>query len=149
MSKKLQLKDLLAKVEWVQIVNVRGGWRLPDDRMTIGFYKANAKAETANEVRIRIGKDIIKKLKWKAGDKIIPCYHPDDLFSFMIFKSETGKGYTLGAESGTSVHKFSFRWDRPIRINECKAREVEFIINKDHHLIFRMDDTGLSHDSRL
>jgi hypothetical protein len=141
MSKKLSLKDLLHKIDWVQIESVRATWKLNDDAVAIGFFKSKKELLSANEVRIRLGINVLKKLKWKAGDKIVVYHHPDDLMSFMVVKTENGKGFTLSRETGTTTtHRVQFRWDRPIPIQEMKAKEVDFLIHKDQCIVFRVDE---------
>lgn len=143
-NRKSKFDDLFSKIDWVMIESKRT-WRMPSDAVAIGFYpKDKKKPDVINEVRIRIGAEVLSQVKWKYGDKIAVLHDPDDLMSFYITRTENGKGFTLGKESDGAIGRLQFKWDRKIAIEQRNTLPVKFHIHKGGLVIFRVgnqDDT--------
>lgn len=136
---KKSFKDIFEKIDWLMIEPARRSWKLAADAVAIGFYaKYKDKPEEINEVRIRIGSDILQKIKWTYGDKICVLHDPDDLMSFYLTKTENGKGFTLGKEQDSGIGRIVFKWDRKIPIQQRDCSPVKYHIYKNGLVIFRV-----------
>lgn len=136
---KLNLKQLIEKIDWVAIEPQRAQWKLADDAVAIGFVPHDKKKpEEIDCVSIRIGKEVIQRCKWDTGDQIVVMYDPDDAMSFLLCKTENGRGYKLGLESASSIHRLKFKWDRGIKLNYRKCANVDYEIHNNQIVIFRV-----------
>lgn len=141
MKHKASLKDLIDSIQWQAIeVYQRGLKRLEPDAITVGFFPHKKGSPLINEVRVRLGRDVMTSLKWEAGDKIMPLYDPDDQMNFLMVKSDSGVGYKLCPESNSTACRLNFRWNREIPLRRMAPKEVEFEAYKKQ-LIFRVRST--------
>lgn len=132
----MSLKDLIKTVDWVAITTLASRWRMPDDAMSISFVK-NKKSGVVDMIRIRFGYKVIEKVKWKAGDKISVMYDPDDLFTFLLAKTESGLGKTLGQESSNPVCTLAFKWPHSVVLLKEMNRKIVPFQAHDRYLSFR------------
>jgi len=65
-------------------------------------------------------------------------HDPDDLMSFYLTRSDTGKGFSLGKEVDSGVGRIQFKWDRDIPIEQRNTLPVKFHIHKGGLVIFRV-----------
>lgn len=143
---KTSLKDLIDSIQWQAIeVYQKGLQRLAPDKITVGFFQGKKTDPKINEVRVRLGREVMNSLKWEAGDKIMPLYDPDDQMNFLMVKSDSGVGYTLGSESNSTSCRISFKWNRDIPLRRMAPKAVEFECYKKQ-LIFRVTSTEESED---
>lgn len=146
MKHKASLKDLIDSIQWQAIeVYQRGLKRLEPDKITVGFFPHKKGSPLINEVRLRIGRDVLTQLKWEAGDRILPLYDPDDQMNFLMIKSDSGVGYKLSQESRSTNCRMSFKWDRDTPLRRMAPKEVEFECYKKQ-LIFRVSSIDESED---
>ena len=137
-NRKNSFESLFSKIDWVMIESKRT-WRLSSDHVAIGFYpKDKKKPDVINDVRIRIGVNVMEKLNWNYGDKICVLHDPDDLMSFYLTRSDTGKGFSLGKEAESGTGRIQFKWDRDIAIEQINSHAVKFHIHKGGLVIFRV-----------
>lgn len=142
MAKKFNLKELIDTIDWVTITgSTRGSSRLPDDAVSIGFYKSKKDSHDVDEVRVRFGKDVLDAIHWKPGDKIVAMHAPDDIMSFLLVKCETGAGRTLSQESGSPHSRLHFKWNRPIPLKLMPPKLVEYKTYKNY-IYFRIGDSN-------
>lgn len=136
----LSLQDLAAKMDWV-IVGGAKSHLLSADKITVRYFKLPAERKLPESIvkrsLIRIGKGVLEKLGWAYGDRIAVYYHPDDMMSYMLIKSDTSVGYKLIKESNSLTGAIQIRWDRDFIIKkEIPAQDVAYEIN-NNRLIFR------------
>ncbi len=136
MNKKMILKDLIDRIDWVTLNVGRTGSRLPDDGVSVAFIKSKKSIDYADYVKIRFGNKVLDALEWKIKDKITAMHDPDDLFNFLLVKRENGR--MIQQETNTSVCAVSFKWDRPeLKLNRMPSKIVEHEIYKGY-LNFRL-----------
>jgi hypothetical protein len=113
----LGLSALIDRIDWVMIESVRGGnkYGMPLDSIGIGFHpKNNKKKDIIDQVRVRLGRDLVEALGWQDNDRIMVLHDPDDMLSFMFVRSDSGKGYKLHTENAAArYYALTFVWDRP------------------------------------
>ncbi len=137
-NRKTTFDELFDKIDWVLIESKRT-WALSPDAIAIGFYpKDKRHPETINEVRIRIGANLLQKIKWRFGDRICVLHDPDDLMSFYLTKSESGSGFRLQQEPSGTIGRLNFKWDRAIALEQRDCKPVKFHIHKGGIVIFRV-----------
>lgn len=139
----INLKDLMDKIDWINIkVNrIAPSTKLPKDKISVEFCGIKKDAPI-NIVKIRIGNEILLDLGWKPGDKVLPLYNPDDQMTFLLVKSDQGKGFTLSGETKFSdtICRVQFKWNRDIPLERMRPTQVDFAAHR-HKLIFRVGPT--------
>lgn len=140
-AKSKSLKDLIDQLDWATIEVARAANRLPPNQVMVTFRAAHKKnPDLINEVVIRIGREVLERLEWDAGDKILPCYNPDDQMLFLMVKTDSGVGYRLQRETNATSCRVAFRWNRDIPLHQMPPRKVEFDVHTKK-LIFRVGET--------
>jgi hypothetical protein len=140
-NNKFNLQQLVEKIDWMMIAPTRAPWKLADDAVAVGFFSSK-KNETVNKVKIRIGKDVIEKMKWNTGDKICVYQDPDHLLTFKLVRTEAGKGYNLSKENPGFCHHINFTWNhKELVLQEKKCTEVTYHIHKNNLIIFKVGST--------
>lgn len=86
----------MSKIEWVKHIgrSNRAENVGPDEiyrSICLGNKQNGSKGWKAS---LRIGSDILKKMKWKEGDRLDIFFNPQDKYHWMICKSTSG--FTLG-----------------------------------------------------
>lgn len=138
--KRKSLKDLIDTIEWSGIQMYRGAERLPPDCITVQFAKTDKNKDAVDQVRIRIGKEVLDELGWKIGDRIYPSYNPDDQMLFFMCKIDSKNGWTLSQESKSTSARLHFKWNREkIPLQEMRSTKVDFEVHKKS-LLFRVGD---------
>lgn len=134
------LSSLIDRIDWVMIETSRQNYGMGTDKIGIGFYpKSNKDKKTINQVRVRIGRDLIETLGWQDNDRIMVLHDPDDMLSFMFVRSDTGKGYRLHPENAAGRYfSLTFSWDRPFKLEARKSSEVQHHIHKNSIVVFRV-----------
>lgn len=142
------LLSLLDKIDWKLLPqgNRKGGGRdakMSTNSMTVQFYRNKKKfphSLSAQEVRIRMGKDIIEKLQIRNKDSMAVFLDPDNFMIMMITQVTTpGAGFRLYEEKGGRAFRFHFRWQGAIPLDEMPPTEVEYEIS-NKRLIFKVVD---------
>lgn len=141
-SKLSLLSDLIDRLEWSAIetnYRRRGYPTMNEEDLFVIFEPSNKKKypDKIDQVRLRIGKKIMKQLEWQVGDKILPLFNPDDQLFFLLVKSDHGKGYKLGNESNLNISKLSFKWGGDYPLLEPANVKVDYEIYKKQ-LLFKM-----------
>ena len=143
-GRKIVLKDLLQRIDWVQFQQPRNKTGLQPNEVAVGFMCKTTETGV-NQVRVRIGSEVMEKLNWMIGERANVFHHPDDLMSFMIVKSENREGYKLLPDhKGQAM--FGFKWTRDIPLTARQTKPVDYLIHpKSKYLVFRVGDTSI-HD---
>jgi hypothetical protein len=135
----LTLDQLAKNTKWISN-NSYGKSELKADAINVSFCLSKATDSHAKVVRIRVGTNIIKKLKWKRHDRIMIFHHPDDLFSIMITKSMTNNGRKLVTEGKHNNHLIVFSWTHLPLLEKKPPQDVDYLItNNNTQLITRID----------
>lgn len=139
MKKTRSLKDLIDSINWEAISPTRGGSasRLGEDQISVAFVPSKKGSNLIDKVKIRFGSNVLMKLKWQPGDKVIPFNDPDDLMTFLICKTD-GHGWKISQEPSSHISGISFKWDREIPLEYRKGAPVVWEHNKGK-IIFRVD----------
>ena len=138
-TKTISSKKLTDSIEWVQIEAYRGvGNKLNEDKIAFALEKHKKHNEFADRVKVRIGLNILNKLNWNYGDKIVPMYNPDNVFQFLLCKSGHGTGYSVSKESGYTVGAVSFPWINPLKVDSKPSKIIDFIV-VNQYLSFTID----------
>ena len=147
------LAQLARNAAWTpfRVPNLTGTSRaaLSPDEIAISIMKKKAQkgslipqTDIKMYVTIRMGIEIFTKMGWKYKDNICVFHHPDDLLSFMLVKSTTGKksGYTTYKEVGTTGNaRMNFRWNRPFIIEEVRPQVVDYLhVESNNSIVFRI-----------
>jgi len=133
------LEDMAKETKWIsQQTRSRGGSRT--DEIAVGFSNSKP-GSPINRVLVKIGKDIHKITKWKAGDKILMFHHPDDIYGFMLVKSDTNKGSTINFQANsTDFLRTQFSWNRPFALERKSVETVKFMhIKSSNSIVFRAE----------
>lgn len=138
---RLSLSDLVEKIDWVVIENGHGhGARLQPEDLAVGFYERKKNSRVYDDVRFRVGKDLMRKLFWRPKDKIIIAHHPDDLLSLMLIKSEGDGGVTLAQENNSPHCMFHFKWKFDLLLPSRKCAPTEYKhVEKGNYLVLRLN----------
>lgn len=141
MAKKFNLKELIESVDWVAISANRSSNKLPDNAVCISFQPRRGQEDKGLYAQIKFGQQVVSDMGWEKGDKIVVMNDPDDFMSFLLVKCETGAGRTLGIDGpmGTTTHRISFKWNRPIPVNPMPNKIVEYETYKKQ-IYFRVND---------
>jgi hypothetical protein len=142
MSTILSLEQIAKNKKWIPYIQKRMDFiRLNPDEISVRFAKNKKFLAHANRVYVSFGVNVIKKLKWKLGDKINVFFHPDDIFSIMLTKSTSGDGRTLHAQNKSSrMVSIIFTWSNPIMIQVKKATVMDYLlINDNNAIVTRID----------
>ncbi|HMG15914.1 MAG TPA: hypothetical protein VK590_10740 [Saprospiraceae bacterium] len=142
MVKKLNLKDIIEKVQWLNLTAKSSSSSLSDNAVSVSFSSKLGKPGAGIYVYIKFGKEVVEKMKWKVGDKIVVMNDPDDFMSFLLVKCETGAGRVLGIDGTKNIsttHRIVFKWNRPIPISPRGQKVVEHEIYQKH-IYFRVND---------
>jgi len=109
--------------------------------IAVAFTRAK-KDGAIGRVQIIFDSDIASKLNVKLGERINILYHPDDLLSFMLCKSSSGKGLSITPyNKSTILFRMQFGWNRPLILNPRRLENVEYLfIEKSKSIIFRVDN---------
>jgi len=139
--KTVALKDLIDKIDWLMIEPGRGSLRLGDNEVSVSFSKSTrTQSELVDRVKIRFGREVIKKLKWNPGDKLCIYNDPDSLLTFMIAKSDSGRGYTIVQETNSPATHVVFKWKDSFRLS-LMNKTVPFEIHKGY-LLFKATESA-------
>jgi hypothetical protein len=141
MKKKAQLQSMIDKIDWLMIEPSRISWGLGSEEVAVSFYSAHPveKPDVINKVKIRIGRNILSKLKWEVSDKISVFQDPDHLLTFKLAKTISGSGYTLTKEGTKSfVYVLNFTWGHKIPLERMKNTKVNYHIHKNSLIIFKI-----------
>lgn len=124
-QKATRLSDLIDKINWTQIqVQTRSSI---SDKITVEFAQKKKDDPTINDIRVRIGEEVMQSLGWKHGDKLVPLYNPNDQLTFLLAKSDHGVGYKIIRDVGNpTAGRISFRWDGELALRRMKTKNVEF-----------------------
>lgn len=138
LTKRKSLRDLIDTIEWTGIQIYRGAERLPADSVIVQFAKSNKHKDKIDQVRLRIGKEVLDELGWQIGDRVYPSYNPDDQMLFFMCKVDSKNGWTLSQESKATSARLHFKWNREkIPLQEMRPTKVEFEVHKKT-LLFRV-----------
>ncbi|HLX54271.1 MAG TPA: hypothetical protein VKR58_10035 [Aquella sp.] len=136
------LKDLIESTQWVNIVGVsRYSATIPHDGVGISFTKNTPNANDFNLITVRFGEEVLNKLGWKGGDKIVSMHDPDDYMNFLLVKCETGAGRTLMMDNGLTKGRVKFIWNRPFKLDHMPVTLVEYQIYKNY-INFRVNHSS-------
>lgn len=136
-NRKFLLKDLIKKIDWVMLQNHTGPKKLPDDKVGVAYMQNNAKQKVhlpqyknkADHIRFKFGIKVIESLGWCAGDKIVAMSDPDDVFSFLLVRSDhQSMGRVLVKEKYSPTHSVAYRWTHPVSINRMPLTLIDFDI---------------------
>lgn len=128
-SKATRLSDLIDKIQWTQIqIHSLPAQKLMHNGITVEFAaKKKEQPDIINNIRVRFGFEVMEKLGWHHGDKLVPLYNPNDQLTFLLAKSDHGIGYKIAREIGNPrAGAVSFRWDGEFPLRRMKAKPVEF-----------------------
>lgn len=132
MRSKMSLRELIDQIEWTQIKPVSVG-RVSEaaSRVSVGFYPSKKSDPTINEVRVRIGKDVMKELRWQNKDRICVYHHPEYVMQIKLVKSTNGNGFLLSPEGMSNASRINFRWTVNVPLEERRCLPVEFETLRD------------------
>jgi len=101
----LSLCDLIDKIEWTVIPGRKNstgnGLSLSDKEVGISVLK-DKKGNQFNTLHVRFSTELLHKLNWILGDRIIAMHNPNDLFELLLVRSSNGDGRKLARENKTS-----------------------------------------------
>ena len=140
-QKKPSLQSIVDKTDWLMVEPNRLDWGLGENEVAVAFIssKPNLEPVKIDRVKIRIGSEVLLKLKWETGDNISVFHDPDHLLTFKLAKTVSGRGYKLSKESGTSiVNQIVFKWAHKIPLEKRKSRAVNYEIYKNNLIIFKI-----------
>jgi len=108
---KVELIKMIHETKWVKFEVFRNHGRgIKDDEVGVNFGATSKDAPIIDRVSVNIGPDVVKKLGWSKGDKIIVMHHPDNLLHFNLCKSDNGKGITLSKGESMNCYRVQFKW---------------------------------------
>ncbi len=144
MKKVPSLLDLAKRKAWVVDASSCRADAIqinPDD---IWVKSSSAREGIVKKIVIRMGLGVLKKLGAAIGDRISIFYHPDDLMSFMLVKSQAGKGFKASLEyRSKTVVRLQVTWKRPIVLESIPATRVDYLhIRETGSIIFRIGATS-------
>lgn len=135
-----RLSSLINKIKWVKNESTRagrGGANLKSDEVSISFLGDTKEDVYAKKFRLRFGSDVIAKLGWEKGDKIMTMNDPDNLMFFLAVKSKTG--YNLSKENKSTSYAMQSKWSHSVKIPIVKNKIVHYEI-ADGQLVFEVKD---------
>lgn len=142
--KNKSFKDLIDRIDWV-LIEPRSGYvpKISNNEIAVGFFRrayCKLAEGKADEVRIKLGAQILQQMDWDVKDKIGIFIDPDDCFNFLLVKNE--KGFKVCRANNTSYYQISFKWDREIKLELMKPVIVEYEIHagKIPKLVFRISE---------
>ncbi len=131
------LKDLIERLDWTMLQSAyRGLPKMASNKISVGFYPRKKDSLVIDEIRVRLGKDVMSELGWNIGDRILLYYNPDDSDTFLMVKSENGIGWKISQEQDVQYSRIHFRWTIDTVLSSMPQREVEFECH-NQKLIFR------------
>jgi hypothetical protein len=130
-TKKPSLLALIDKIDWMALPPTRGSNPLPAHAIAVSFVHSSKKATYVDQVRLRIGKDVINKLEWDYKDKIKIFLDPDNLLRFKLIKTNMNGDYSLLQESKSPNGVISFKWRYDLPLEHCKWTRINYVIHKD------------------
>jgi len=137
---KKNLKNIIEEIEWAVIESNRGGGKLSSDAISVGFVASKkSKPDLINRVVIRLGANVVEKLKWNTGDKIVVMHDKKNLMNFLLVKTEAGRGFNLSKESLVNSHKVQFTWSHKTSLIKRSHGIVDYHIQNNQLIIFTID----------
>lgn len=136
---KMALIKMINETKWVKFQIGRGGRniKIAADHVSVNFGSTSKLSDIVNRVTVNIGSDIVKKLNWSKGDKIIISHHPDNLMHFNLCKSDNGLGITLSKADNMNHYRVQFKW--PYEKNKLQKETiwpVDYNIVSNQLLVF-------------
>ncbi len=135
-----RLSDLIESISWenIEIHFGNGKNPIPHDQIFIQFQKRLKTDSQPNYIRLRIGVDIVEKLKWEVGDKILPMFNKDNESIFLLVKPDSGIGFKLAREPKGHAYNLNFKWTGKSHLSERSMSMVEDYEVSKNKLIFQV-----------
>ena len=130
---KKQIYKNLEEINW-EITPIKVKTHNPDG-VQVGFFQSKKSDPKVNQVRLRIGKNVLAQLDWKAGDKIVVYYDPKDLMSQKLVKTEMGTGLKLQVDTAIHNCRMQYTWIHICPLSFLPIQEIKFHIYKKQLLI--------------
>jgi hypothetical protein len=148
MRKKVKgIKDFVEQIDWSLIIPKKHYRSFSPDNVLISCLPADPKnPDRINQVRLRIGENVVNELGWEIKDKIEIFHDPDDIMNFKLTKVFGGHGFSLQKDSHAAAAKLIFRWSHSVPLTKKESAEVDYDIYKKSLLIFRLEDSKESLD---
>ena len=127
---KMALIKMINETKWVKFHIGYGRGKILNNEVGVTFGSSKKGTDIIDRVTVNIGEDIINKLKWSKGDKIIVMHHPDNLMHFNLCKSDNGKGLKLGKGQAMSCHRIQFKW--PYKKHPLQRETISPV---DYHIV--------------
>jgi hypothetical protein len=141
MKKQKSFADLINQIDWISIkVYGNRGGKLETDSIMISFLSTSKSEKDFTKVVIRFGCDVLKKLEWIPGDRILPLYNPDDEMMFLVVKSDSSAGYKLYQETGLTSCNIKFKWTGKTILSYMASKVIPHEIHRKK-LIFKIDSS--------
>jgi hypothetical protein len=136
---KPNLKKMIEEIEWITITPNRGK-KVSRDEVAVSFCISDSKKpDVIDRVLIRIGDNIIEKLKWKQKDKIVVMHDKNNLMNFLLVKTEAGTGFSLGLD-GSAGYKVQFKWQHMTPLKKRLLTPVDHHIQNNQLLVFNVEE---------
>lgn len=131
-ANKESLLDLVDKVNWLQIVPSygRGHSVSSNEHVSVGFSKSKPSKPDLDRIRIIIGKDIMDKLGWLIGERVIVYHNPDYLMQLKIVKSDSNTGYKLAKDNNFGRAAVQFSWQHELKLVNRPLSVIEHVAYK-------------------
>lgn len=142
----LSLIELSRAKNWIQFNPIKNSKKkILHDDVWIQFESSKKSVDIIDRVKIEMHVSVLSKLKMKKNEVINILYHPDDLYSFMLVKSQNKAGYkTCSIPGNDDATRIYFKWNRPILLEKMAATKVEYLhIKESNSIVFR---ASASHD---
>ncbi|SRR5258706_10716241 len=137
---KCDLKKMLEEIEWITVPKTRrtSGIKFTSDQVVVDFLPTKKNSELIDRVCIRIGSDVLRKLKWIKGDQIVVMQDKNNLMNFMLVKTESGSGFSLCGILRSDVCRIQFKWNHKKELKRfCGI--VDYHIKNNQLIIFTVD----------
>lgn len=122
MAKKIKVKETEKK--WI-LVNTKMS-SIDQNYVSVAFSEIERKK--GRYAYIKIGNEVLEKMGWKIGETISVFHEEDDIYSWMVCKTERGRKLSANSKSKSAL--VSLIWNKPA-IPFNAATQVNFKTYKD------------------
>jgi hypothetical protein len=134
---KMALIKMINETKWVKFTVGYGRNKLQPDQISVHFGASKKGSEIIDRVTVNIGDDIVKKMGWIDGDKIIVMHHPDNLMHFNLCKSDNKEGAKLGKNGALGNPRIQFKWPyKKLPLQRETIAPVDYHIVSNQLLVF-------------
>lgn len=131
-TNEFSLDEIIGSTKW-KIISHSSREGIKPDQIRIAFSSIESRdSNCIDQVTIRFGNNILKKMKWNIGDKVCVMNDPNYLLRFLFVKSENGRKLTLEKSSQGGIIGFKWPHTKECPLEKMRSTAIKYDCNKDY-----------------